>query len=192
MWTVSTQCRVFGSTVTDAASSKSRASTGSTVTTNSSVKSVRPARSVSENAAAASRASSSAAGGNSSGRPNDLMIEIRSTPGLVCGPSTSVMTPSPRLSGVGNRSISTTTLSCGRAPFAPGSPTATLCANTVPSTRTSPSPSRSKYVPTNVRVARPRTRTISPAGSLIRVASRVTRTSTSSPVEASRVLSSRM
>ena len=37
-----------------------------------------------------------------------------------------------------------TTLSCGFAPFAPGSPTEMLCANTVPSTRTSASPSRSK------------------------------------------------
>jgi len=46
--------------------------------------------------------------------------------------------------GAGKRSISTTTLSLARAPLAPGSPTKTLCANTVPSTRTSPWPSRSK------------------------------------------------
>lgn len=119
------------------------------------------------------------------------MTEMVSTPGVPCGPSTSVMTPSPRSFPDGNRSSSTTTLSCGFAPFAPGSPTAMLCANTVPSTRTNPSPSRSKYVPTNARVARSRTRTISPAGSFSFDAARVTRTMTVSPVEASAVLSSR-
>ena len=54
------------------------------------------------------------------------MTDSVSTPGWPCGPSTSVMTPSPRSSGEGKRSISMTTLSCGFAPFAPGSPTEML------------------------------------------------------------------
>lgn len=144
MWTVSTQCFVFGSMVTLTASSKSRASAGSMVMTVSCVKSSRPSRSSSRNNSACARASSSAPDGNASGRPNALMMERVSTPGLPSGPRTSVMTPSPRSSAVGNRSISTTTLSCGLAPLAPGSPTQTECANTVPSTRTWPWPSRSK------------------------------------------------
>ena len=85
-----------------------------------------------------------AAGGNASGSPKDLMIEIVSTPGLFKGPRTSVMTPSPRSSGVGNRIMSRTTLSPGLAPLAPGSPTRTEWAKSVPSTRTWASPSRSK------------------------------------------------
>ncbi|WP_161967728.1 hypothetical protein [Fimbriiglobus ruber] len=77
-------------------------------------------------------------------------------------------------------------------PFAPGSPTATEWANTVPSIRTSPWLSRSKYVPTNVRVARARTRTTSPDAPPSLVALRVILTRTSSPVEASSSLPSRM
>ena len=144
MWTVSTQCFVFGSMATDTASSKSFASGGSMVMTRSSVKSSRPSRSVSANWLATCRASASADSGNASGRPNARITESVSTPGWPCGPSTSVTTPSPRLSGVGNRSISTTTLSCGFAPFAPASPTAMLCVNAFPSMRTSASRSRSK------------------------------------------------
>ena len=48
------------------------------------------------------------------------MIDSVSTPGLPRGPSTSVMTPSPRSSGLGKRSISTTTLSFGLGPLGAG------------------------------------------------------------------------
>ena len=144
MWTVSTQCFVFGSMVTLTASSKSRASAGSMVTTSSSVKSVRPCRLDSAKPQAAWCASASASGGNSSGSPSALMTDSVSTPGVPWAPSTSVMTPSPRSFTVGKRNRSMTTLSCDFTPFAPGSPTETLCANRVPSTRTKPSPSRSK------------------------------------------------
>ena len=107
------------------------------VTTSSPVKSSRPARSPSENWLATCRASARAASGNVSGNPNARMTESVSTPSLPCAPRTSVITPSPRSSREGNRSISMTTLSCRFAPFAPGSPTEMLCENTVPSTRTS-------------------------------------------------------
>ena len=109
MWTVSTQCFVFGSISTETASSKSRASTGSMVMTRSPVKSVRPPRSASLKSRAACLASSSAAAGNSSGSPNALMTVRVSTPGSPWAPRTSVMTPSPRSSGLGKRTISMTT-----------------------------------------------------------------------------------
>ena len=80
-------------------------------------------RSTSSKRSASCRASSRASLANSSGRLNSRMIESVSTPGRPCGPSTSTITPSPSCTGEGKRIISMTTLSSGRAFFAPGSPT---------------------------------------------------------------------
>ena len=146
------------------ASSKSRASTGSIVTTTSPVKSRRPFNRVSSNCSACRLASRSTDSGNGPGRPNSATTVRVSTPGSPLRPSTSTITPSPSTRCVGNRTISKITLSPECAPLAPGSPTAIGRANPVPSTWTKPTPATSKALPTKRVVRRRMIRVISPDG----------------------------
>ena len=133
------------------------------------------------------RASSSTSSGNSSGRSNSRMIDSVSTPGWPRGPSTSVMTPSPRWSCDGKRTISKTTLSSGLALLAPGRRRESDRENGLPSIlHDRPCRRVSKYVPTNWLVCALDDFDDAPSGLGRRVSCLVfRRTSTVSPVAAS-------
>ena len=115
MWTPSRQWPL-SSRSREMASSKSRASTGSIVTIVSRGRIV-PGRGIRvlEPLGLLPGLRPGRPRGNRSGRLNSRMIDSVSTPGVPRGPSTSAITPSPSWKCDGKRTISTTTLSSGRA-----------------------------------------------------------------------------